>query len=215
VTERDFLTATRAGYDAIAADYAKRFREELVTKPVDRAMLALFAELVRAGPVVDIGCGPGRVTRYLDGLGVNAFGIDLSPEFVALAREAHPHLRFDVGTMTELELPDAGLSGLLAWYSTIHIPDEHLPQVFAEFHRVLSAGGIVLLAFQVGDEPRVFAELFGKPVSLEFRRRRPDHIAALLEQAGLHVQVRTLREPHEGTFEATPHAYLIARKPPA
>ena len=38
------------------------------------------------GPVADVGCGPGYVTHHLHDAGVDAFGIDLSPEMVALAR---------------------------------------------------------------------------------------------------------------------------------
>jgi SAM-dependent methyltransferase len=79
VSEPDFLSATRASYDAVAADYYKRYGAELDDKPLDRAMLAGFAELVRtagAEPVADIGCGTGRVAALLDGLGVSAFGID-------------------------------------------------------------------------------------------------------------------------------------------
>lgn len=40
MTEPDFLRATRASYDAVAADYAEHFRDELAAKPLDRAMLA-------------------------------------------------------------------------------------------------------------------------------------------------------------------------------
>ena len=54
---------------------------ELSAKPLDRALLAVFAELVQAtgiGPVADPGCGPGRVTAHLHSLGLTAFGVDLS-----------------------------------------------------------------------------------------------------------------------------------------
>ena len=81
MTESDFLHATRVSYDAVAADYSGHFRDELAAKPLDRAMLAGFAELVRTasvGPVADIGCGTGRVTAHLNGLGLPVFGVDLS-----------------------------------------------------------------------------------------------------------------------------------------
>ncbi|MGW1761851.1 hypothetical protein [Streptomyces mirabilis] len=39
---------------------------------------------------------------------------------VAVARRSHPHLRFEVGTMTDLDIEDASLAGALAWYSTVH-----------------------------------------------------------------------------------------------
>ena len=166
VTEPDFLRDTRASYDAIATVYAERFRDELAAKPLDRAMLAAFAEVVRAGgagPVADVGCGPGRVTGYLNDLGLPVFGIDLSPEMIAVARRTYPGLRFEVGSMLALDLPDAALGGVLAWYSLIHIPDERVPEAFAEFYRVLAPGGLVLLAFQVGDEVVHVAEARGAP----------------------------------------------------
>ncbi|MGW1073944.1 class I SAM-dependent DNA methyltransferase [Streptomyces sp. NPDC002537] len=216
MTEPDFLRDTRASYDAIAAGYAERFRDELAAKPLERGMLAAFAELVKGGgAVADVGCGTGRVTAHLHGLGVDVFGVDLSPEMVAVARRAHPGLRFDVGSMLDLDLPDGALGGLMAWYSIIHIPEERLPDVFAEFHRVLAPGGYVQLAFQVGDEPLHLAEALGHKVSLDFHRRRPDLIAELLSRAGFDVRARLLREPDvDGAFpERTPQACLLARKP--
>ncbi len=153
----DFLHTTRASYDAMAADYTERYADHLAELPLDRAVVAAFAELVRAqgsAPVADIGSGPGWVTARLHALGVPVFGVDLSPRMVALARRAHPELRFHVGSMTSLDLPDETLGGVLALYSIIHIPDAALPAVFAEFHRVLAPGGHVLLGFQAGPRRR-------------------------------------------------------------
>lgn len=214
VTDTDFLTTTRVFYDALSTDYAARFGDQLAASPPDRAVLALFAELVRAdggGPVADVGCGPGRVTTYLDGLGVEVFGVDLSPRMVALARESYPGLRFDEGSLFDLNLPDGGLRGLMAWYSIIHMPEERLPDAFAEFHRVLAPGGQLLLAFQVGDEPLFLERPLGHSVSLDFHRRRPDEISELLVGAGFEPRTRMVREPEEG--EGVPQAYLLARKP--
>src|ERR1700691_6474178 len=87
MTEPDFLRDTRASYDAIATDYAERFREELAARPLDRAMLAGFAEMVlasNAGPGADIGCGPGRVTGYLNDLGLPVVGIEPPPGVIAI-----------------------------------------------------------------------------------------------------------------------------------
>src|ERR1035441_8466052 len=88
-------------------------------------------------PGADLGCGTGRITAHRDSLGVEAFGIDLSPAMVNLARLTHPDLRFNVGSITDLDLSDAAVGGVLAWYSTIHTPPQDLPSVFAEFSRVL------------------------------------------------------------------------------
>jgi SAM-dependent methyltransferase len=215
VTEPSYLRATRVAYDTVAVDYAKLVSAELAAKPLDRAMLAACADLVQAagvGPVADLGCGPGRVTAHLHCLGLTAFGVDLSPAMIAVARRAHPGLQFDEGSMTALDLPDDVLGGIVAWYSIIHTPPERLPVTFAEFHRVLAPGGHLLLAFQVGDGERVhLLQAYGHAVSFHAYRLSPDHVTELLSQAGLVVHARLVREPEEP--EKLQQAYLLARKP--
>lgn len=39
-----------------------------------------------AGPTLDLGCGPGRLTALLAGRGIPALGVDLAPHAVALCR---------------------------------------------------------------------------------------------------------------------------------
>ena len=213
VTDLGFLKSTREGYDLTAAEYAERFQNHVQDRPLDRAMLAGFAGLVnRAGVVADVGCGTGAATRMLADFGLDVVGIDLSPNMLAEARRRNPDLRFEVGSMTGLEYDDGRFDGICAWYSVIHIPDELLPQVFSEFHRVLRPGGLALVAFQVGEQPREFKQMFGEQVSLTFYRRQPDTVALLLEESGLMPYAGLVREPNDDGFESTPHAYLIARR---
>lgn len=216
VTDFDFEVSTRASYDAIADFYTARVRDELAAKPLDRALLAAFAELARTadlGPVADIGCGPGRVTAHLHDLGLSVFGIDLSPAMVAIARRTHPGLRFDQGSMTALDLPDHILGGIVAWFSTIHVPDDQLPGVLTEFRRVLAVGAPLLLAFQVGERVDHYAEAAGHQISLDFHCRQPDWVAELLRGNGFDLVARMVREPDPaGAFpERTPQGYLLAR----
>lgn len=212
VTEPDFLQRTRNGYDLTAAMYAERFHAHLHDKPLDRAMLAGFAGLVeRQRVVADVGCGTGATSRMLADFGLDVLGIDLSPNMVAEARRRNPDLNFQVGSMTDMDLDDGRLDGICAWYSVIHVPDELVPHVFSEFRRVLRPGGWALLAFQVGDHPRTFDEMFGEQVALTFYRRQPDAVAQLLDEAGLKPYAGLVREPNDDGFESTPHAYLIAQ----
>ena len=109
-----WLSDTRTSYDTDASGYAEKVRGLLDQNPYLRASLALFADLVHdagGGPVADIGCGPGYVTGYLHDAGLDVFGIDLSPEMIAIARRDYPDLSFEVGTMTELQLADDSVAG--------------------------------------------------------------------------------------------------------
>ncbi|MGK5519994.1 class I SAM-dependent methyltransferase [Micromonospora sp. URMC 107] len=191
-----WLADTRDSYDTVAASYAELVRDLLADAPHERAALALFAELVLAaggGPVADIGCGPGRVTAHLHQHGLDAFGIDLSPAMIGIARRDHPHLRFEVGSMTDLALADASVTGLVAWYSLIHVPDEEVGLVFAHFRRVLRPGGLLLLGFHVGDESRLKTEGYGgHPMKVHVHRRRPARMSAWLSATGFTVEAETV-----------------------
>ena len=212
MTEHADVVATRAAYDAVAVDYAALLRDELAGKPLDRAMLAAFAEHVQAaggGEVADLGCGPGRVTEHLAGLGLDAFGIDLSPAMVDVARETYPELLFEVGTMAALELPDAALAGAVAWYSIIHTPRERQHTLFAEFARVVRPGGWLLLAFQVGDDVVSLRHAYGHDLELDAYRQAPDRVHELLAASGFTEHARLVREPVAP--EKVQQAYVLAR----
>ncbi|MFD0743796.1 class I SAM-dependent methyltransferase [Phytohabitans flavus] len=163
-----------------------------------------------------MGCGPGRITTYLDGLGLDVSGIDLSPEMVAVASRAYPELYFRTGTMAALDFADGALSGLVAWYSVIHTPPERLPRVFTEFARVLRPGGHLLMAFQVATtggtdfEPRHITRAYGHDLDLDAYRLPPDRVTDLLAAAGIEVTTRVVREP--GEREKSQQAYLMARR---
>jgi SAM-dependent methyltransferase len=170
--------------------------------PFQRGILGLFAELVRAGgngPVADVGCGPGRLTGHLHGIGLDAFGIDLSPGMIDVARRDHPDLRFEVGSMTALDLPDGSLTGVLAWFSLIHVPDGDVPAVFAEFHRVLRPGGVVLVGFHAGDGSTLKTEGYGgHPMNVRVHRRTPARVTPWLAAAGFTVEAELRHRPAPG-----------------
>ncbi|MDT0547563.1 class I SAM-dependent methyltransferase [Streptomyces lonegramiae] len=193
----------------MAVPYAEFVRNELDDLPLDRAVLAAFADSVRpddAGLVAELGCGPGRVTAHLRNLGLNIFGVDLSPVMIDLAREAYPDLRFEVGSMDALDLADGALAGIVSWYSLIHTPPREIPSYFEEFRRVLAPGGYLLLGF---------FESEGGPVEEFDHRVAPayqwpiDELAGLARAAEFTEVGRMLREPREG--EGRRRGHLLMR----
>lgn len=208
---RVMIDTTRASYDTVAAEYHELLKDNLREHPYDRAALDLFAEVVPAGPIGDLGCGPGRITSYLASLGLDAFGIDLSPGMIEVARKQYPGLRFEVGTLLALDLKDDELAGALAWYSLVHTPPEELPTVFAEIYRVLRPGGYLVHAFKIGTGSYHLANAYGHDLDLEVYQYEPDDVGALLGSAGF-LEVATLTRAAFGA-EKAPQAYVLVRKP--
>lgn len=210
--------STQTSYDRVAADYASRFLNELEHKPFDRQMLAWLAErtlqLSEFGLLCDLGCGPGQVAHYLAGQGVQACGIDLSPQMVAQAQQAHPHLCFQQGDMLALtDVADGAFTGIAAFYSIIHIPPPQVPQALREMHRVLCDGGVLLLTFHIGQEVRHLDEWWEHPVDLDFHFFTTQQMRSDLEAAGFTIAEAIERDPYPDIEVQTRRAYIFATKP--
>jgi ubiquinone/menaquinone biosynthesis C-methylase UbiE len=211
VRDGEWISDTRESYDTVAESYAGLLRDALASAPYQRGILGTFAELVRdagGGPVVDVGCGTGRLTGYLHGLGLDVSGIDLSPGMIAMAEREHPGLRFRAGSMTELPLADDSVNGLFAWWSLIHVPDEAIPGVFAHFRRALRAGGPLMVGFNLGEGHRLKTEGYGgHPMKVAVYRRTSEQVTQWLHEAGFTIDMDLRLDPDD----PRPGAVIFAR----
>ena len=209
----DLHAATQHAYDTVAVDYARLLEDDLASNVWDRAVLAAFAEHVLAaggGRVLDLGCGPGRLTGHLHSLGLDVVGADLSPAMIAEARRRFPELSFGIARLDAPGVAPGALAGLLAWYSLIHVPPENFLSTLRTLADSLSPGGYLQLAFQVGEDHRRITEAYGHTVDLDAWRLDPDHVTTQLPEVGLDV-IATVRRAPEGT-ERSSQAYLLARR---
>lgn len=210
----DPTQSVRESYDCVADEYARRIFNELLHKPLDRERPNRFAkELMGHGEVCDMGCGPGHVARYLRDAGATVFGLDLSPKMLEQARGLNPDISFREGNMMALDVPDAALAGIAAFYAIVNIPKESLPLVFQEMKRVLQPGGLLLLAFHTGDETLREEELWGRPSSMDFFLFPTSVIRQFIEAAGLAIEEVVERGPYAPEVEyQSCRAYIFARK---
>jgi SAM-dependent methyltransferase len=217
----DHQSRVRRSYDAVTDAYVERVHDELRHKPLDRALLTAFAEQVQhdfgpGAPVCDAGCGPGHVGAFLASLGLAVTGIDLSPAMVERARELHPDLIFEVGTMTALEAADGRWQGLIAFYLIIHLTsDTEIRAALREFHRTLVDQGLLLIAVHLGQEgdATVHAdEMLGVGVDMDFRFFDAEWLVGEVKEAGFDLVARLVRAPYPEVEVQTTRAYLMARR---
>ena len=205
--------ALQASYNQVAKEYANHFFDELQHKPLDRALLDYFAEQVRElGPVADLGCGPGQIARSLHGRGLTTIGIDLSPEMVSLARQLSPEIPFEQGSMLALDVADNTWGGITAFYSVIHVARDDLPHVMHEAYRALRSGGMMLIAFHVGQETIHLDQWWDKAVDIDFNFYDFATVEHALESAGFLVETRIERRPYVPIEHPSQRGYVFARK---
>ena len=113
---------------------------------IDFAHVLQILDLHAGMSLVELGCGPGWMTRFAARHGLDAVGYDIAPEMIAIARELAegeaPSARFEVGDMEQLDL-GRRFDAVLLYDALHHSPRADL--VLASAHRALRAGGRLLL----------------------------------------------------------------------
>jgi 2-polyprenyl-3-methyl-5-hydroxy-6-metoxy-1,4-benzoquinol methylase len=111
----------------------------------------VLAELSRrrVGPMrlLDVGCGNGSVTARIAERGHELIGVDASEDGIAIARAAHPMLRFELASVYDERLPDvvgSAVDGVLALEVIEHLFYPRL--LFQASHRLLRDGGFLIVS---------------------------------------------------------------------
>jgi ubiquinone/menaquinone biosynthesis C-methylase UbiE len=210
---RQTLADIRTAYDLAAEPYANKFLNELLDKPRDIELLQQFASMVGPGQrVLDLACGPGHITAHLASLGLNAVGVDLSPEMVATATRRFPTVEFTVGDFLALANHDGSVAGIIAFYCIVHLRADQLLPAFSEMFRVLNIGGVILLAFHIGTDSVRVDSFLGTGASLEFYPFLVADVHSALLAAGF-TNIATYERPPYDTEYPTNRCYTFAHKP--
>ena len=113
-----------------------------------RDLPELIARYVAGKAALDFGCGTGRSTRFLKGLGFDTIGIDISPEMLAKARQFDPSGDYQQVGDGDLSLINSHRFNLIfSAFTFDNIPSTaNKFKLFSEFKRLLSPnGGIINL----------------------------------------------------------------------
>ncbi len=204
---------TRDAYETVAADYAEVFEHELEHKQFDRDEIAAWAGSLPAGPVVDLGAGPGHIGVHVRRLsGRSVIAVDIARAMCDIASRHLPAVQADIRA-----LPFAGgsLAGAVAFYSVIHLEPvgREVPLVLAELSRVLRPGGSALIAVHCGEEDRRTDEWFGRRVSLWAHLFCEGELEAMASSAGLEVRRSVERPPYPHEQLDTTRRYVTVAMP--
>ena len=139
------LGTVRDAYSSVSREYIELFDGDWDAHEADAGFI-LRQLRGAAGPVLDLGCGPGYWSAYLHQHGLEVTGVDLVPEFIRHARAHHPGPAFRLGSMADVGAAGS-VAGILSWFSTIHLTQSQLDTVLAHYRRVLRPSGTLVLGF--------------------------------------------------------------------
>jgi SAM-dependent methyltransferase len=136
-------------------DYDRRWDDLAAAGREVHGEARLVAALVdaSAGPVLDAGCGTGRVAIELARHGYATVGVDVDPDLLERARAKAPNLEWQRGDLARLPLttaPGPFAGAVLAGNVMIFVAPGTEEAVLANVAARLAPSGLVIAGFQLG-----------------------------------------------------------------
>ncbi|UQA96150.1 class I SAM-dependent methyltransferase [Streptomyces halobius] len=170
------------------------------THPLDTELLDGY--LPRTARVLDYGCGYGRLTAELAGLGYRSLlGVDVSAALIERGRREHPGL--DLMRWVDFPLPfdDAEFDAALLFAVLTCVPqDAAQSAIVAELGRLVRPGGVLYLSDVPLQYDAYHKERYGRwreecgiygvfttPDGGVFRHHAPERLRGLVREAGFSV----------------------------
>jgi len=196
--------AVRDMYDAEAESYSKMMDSEM-EHPLYADTLGRLKTRVAnlAGAIIDAPCGSGHMLSmyHEDYDKVRAlYGIDLSPSMVAIAAERLGFAaEFVVGDIRNLEfVPSGSAAALISHFAIHHLDVDGVGDALAEWHRVLQAGGQLVIGAWEGEG----AIDYGDDSDISAIMHRADALATMIRECGFSISRNVVEMDNEMMMNA-------------
>lgn len=119
-----------------------------------RDLPKILAEYVTGTRALDFGCGTGRSTRFLQKLGFNVTGIDVSEDMLRIARTTDPHGDYRLVRDDNFKGLEVGtFDVVLSAFTFDNIPGTMKARIFRDLKKLLMASGIIV---SVVSSPQIY-----------------------------------------------------------
>lgn len=112
--------------------------------------LDIFGKLIEnsKGSVLEIGCGPGNITRYLLNKfpELNIFGIDLAPQMISIALNLNPEAKFEVMDCREINKIDSKFDAVLCGFCLPYLSRKEAIQMISDSASKLNTKGVIYIS---------------------------------------------------------------------
>jgi ubiquinone/menaquinone biosynthesis C-methylase UbiE len=145
-------------YNQNAAEYSKSNLDY-----ISLDLLKEFSDLISFKRVLDAGCAAGRDSQILSENGFEVTGIDISSEFIKIAKKNNPNITFIEGNFLDLPFENNSFGGVWAHASLVHLETVgDVKKSLSEFYRVLKDNGIIHILVKAKLNDKKFAVVSDK-----------------------------------------------------
>ncbi len=191
-----------------AAIHDSRFGD-LAREAASFLLAQLDAAGLRRGTVVDLGCGSGILAGIVGDAGYDVVGIDISADMIDLARMRAPRGTFHVGSLLDLELPEAvavtAIGEALNYATDPRAGLEEVARLAVRVHDSLVPGGVFL--FDVSDPGR------HGPDGVRFHDHEDWFLANRVEESDdhttLHRRITIFKDGGDGAYRRSDEHHVL------
>lgn len=138
-------------WNKVASLYEDKFMElDLYNDSYD-----LFCNTIpkKGAKILEIGCGPGNITKYLLAKrpDFDLFGIDVAPNMIALAQKNNPNAQFAVMDCRAIEKIQSKYDGIVCGFCLPYLSDADCKKCIADCGVILEENGLIYISFVEGD----------------------------------------------------------------
>jgi len=134
---------------------AKKYEEQFMHLDVYNESYDIFCNSisVRNAAILDIGCGPGNISKHLISQKPNfrINGIDIAPNMVSLASENNPKAKFKVMDIRTIDQLESTYDGIICGFCIPYISEADVDKLFFDCYNLLNEGGILYISFVEGN----------------------------------------------------------------
>lgn len=203
---------THATWDKIAHRYEEKFMElDLYDATYKR-----FCDLLPKSDasVLEIGCGPGNITRHLSNLnpGLSILATDISTNMVQLAKRNNPGVDVQVLDCRNLNSLNTRFEGIICGFTIPFLSQHDCAIMLAECSRLLAESGVLYLSFVAGDSSHSCFKKATTEDRVYFHYHELDTIKQDLALNHLAVEDIFTTEFQKADGESETHTVLVAIK---
>lgn len=137
-------------WNKIASVYEQKFMSLTI---YDQSYDKFLEALKNGSAVLDIGCGPGNISKYLldKRPDLDLSGIDMAPNMIALAKRNNPKGKFQVMDCKNVNVIRQKFDGIICGFAIPYLSETELGQFVADASNLLLKDAVLYVSFVDGN----------------------------------------------------------------
>ena len=201
----------------VFSKYAKVYEDKFMEVTLFHDIYNRFLELLPKddSAILDIGCGPGNITKYLldNRPELNVLGIDIADEMLQLAKENNPSANFKLMDCNSIHNIKTSFDGIMSGFCLPYLSKEEVSIFIKSSYQLLNANGILYISTMEDsyENSKYIGPSSGENEAIYTYYYPEDYLKNVLLENGFKISEIVHKKQLNNNIEAT-DVVLIAQK---